>query len=371
MAEYWHPSTTPSLQDGPSVTTKLRNAPAASPVLDPRRGDALLRPAALAKVWTGRDAPFETMAVPGVLLGPGDAIVAVELATVCGNDVRIVAGARPAPAPLVLGHEYVGRIVALSPSGAHDASGSALRLGDRVVAGSVVDPAGPGSGSPEDDSDAGVPAADGPSRRVRHYGAERIGAHWELSGAFATHVHVRRGTAIVPVGERIPARVAAPAAGGAAVAWAALRHAEQSTRLAQAVVQIDGAGLVGLTATSMAADRGARVVVSEPDRRRRVLARRFGAVAAYDPCDRAAREKALRKAGATVVDVVLDGVGDDGAHDASGADLRAAIDYLRGAWGRRPFEDLVDPVLPLDAVDEALRLSGPGGPVRVGIDPRR
>ena len=80
--------------------------------------DEVLRPPALAKVWTGVGAPFETMAVPGVVLGAGDVIVAVELATICGSDVHTVAGHRPAPTPLVLGHEYVGRIVAIGADNA-------------------------------------------------------------------------------------------------------------------------------------------------------------------------------------------------------------------------------------------------------------
>ncbi|WP_447590785.1 hypothetical protein [Microbacterium lacticum] len=39
--------------------------------------------------------------------------------------------------------------------------------------------------------------------------------------------------------------------------------------------------------------------------------------------------------------------------------------------GRHPFEDLVDPVLPLAAADEALALAAAGGAFRVGVDPRR
>ena len=34
--------------------------------------DEVLRPAAVAKVWTGVGAPLETMAVPGVVLAPGE-----------------------------------------------------------------------------------------------------------------------------------------------------------------------------------------------------------------------------------------------------------------------------------------------------------
>lgn len=370
--------------------------------------DEVLRPAAVAKVWTGVGAPLETMAVPGVVLAPGDVIVAVELATLCSSDVHIAAGHRCAPAPMVLGHECVGRVMSIGAGGALDASGAPIALGDRVVW-SVAVSCG--------DCDRCTSALPQKCRHLRTYGHERIGAHWELSGGLATHVHVLAGTAIVPVGERIPARVAAPAACGAATAWAALRRAEREVPLPRSIVLVTGAGIVGLSATAIAADRGATVIVSEPDKKRRRLARRFGAAATIDPCDDGALETALRGLGVggvegvdiaveasgapSAVETALTAVGIGGvavlvgslspappvSMDAeaivrglvtiagvqhyTGDDLRDAVEYLRAAWGRHPFEDLVDPVLPLAAADEALTLAAAGGAFRVGVDPRR
>lgn len=371
----------------------------------PAMRDEVLHPAAIAKVWTGQEGALETMAVPGVVLAPGDVIVAVELTTVCGSDVHTVAGHRAAPTPLVLGHEYVGRIVSIGDGGARDVGGDPLGLGDRVVWSVGV------SCGRCDRCEAGLTQK---CRTLRKYGHERIGAHWELNGGFGTHVHVLAGTAIVPVGERMPARVAAPAACGAATAWAALRRAERDVALDGAVILVTGAGLVGLSATAIAADRGARVIVSDPDRRRRKLARRFGATAAIDPCAPSALADALQALRADQVDVAVEasgaaaavdtavsavGVGGvvvlvgsvfpgaavhldaerivrglvtiAGVHNYTGEDLRDTVDYLRDAWTRRPFEELVDPVLSLDEIDRALALAGPGGPLRVGIDPRR
>ena len=370
--------------------------------------DEVLRPAAVAEVWTGVGAPLETMAVPGVLLAPGDVIVAVELATLCSSDVHIAAGHRSAPAPMVLGHECVGRVMSIGAGGALDVSGAPIALGDRVVW-SVAVSCG--------DCDRCTSALPQKCRHLRTYGHERIGAHWELSGGLATHVHVLAGTAIVPVGERIPARVAAPAACGAATAWAALRRAEREVPLPRSIVTVTGAGIVGLSATAIAADRGATVIVSEPDKKRRRLARLFGAAATIDPCDAGALETALRGLGVggvegvdiaveasgapSAVETALTAVGVGGvavlvgslspappvSMDAeaivrglvtiagvqhyTGDDLRDAVEYLRGAWGRHPFEDLVDPVLPLAAADEALALAAAGGAFRVGVDPRR
>jgi D-arabinose 1-dehydrogenase-like Zn-dependent alcohol dehydrogenase len=84
------------------------------PQADAQTRDESLRPPAIAQGWVGEGVPHQTIAVPGVALREGDVLVAIELATVCGSDVHTVAGHRTAPTPLVLGHEYVGRIVAIA-----------------------------------------------------------------------------------------------------------------------------------------------------------------------------------------------------------------------------------------------------------------
>lgn len=354
----------------------LRSLPALP--LAPSTRDIVLRPAAIAKVWTGR-AVHETMAVPGVVLAPGDMLVAVELATVGAADAEVSAGRRTPPGPVVLGSEGVGRVVAVGT----EAGG--VELGDRIVWASSA----PCGACERCRSGAGSACV-----RRRTYGDERIGAHRELTGTFATHVHLRAGTATAAIGERMPARVAAPAASGCGVAWAVLRRAERIAPLRGAVVRVIGAGLVGLSATVIAADRGARVVVTEPDRDRRELALRFGAAAVVDPCEPEALDRALRAVGGEGADLTVDTGGPvpaimGGASGAvtladpagrparadapapTAADLAQSMAYLRSACGRHPFDDLVDPVLPLDGVDDALRLARTGSFLRVGIDPRR
>lgn len=385
---------------------KLRHAPAPAPSSVAAARDIIVRPAALARVWTARDEPYETMAVPGVVLASGDVLVAVELATACAADLRAATGGLAVPAPFVPGHEGVGRIVALGEGGARAATGRDVLLGDRVVWGTAF-ACGSCSGCLRGAAE-GSDALAG-CRSIHHYGRERIGGHWELVGTVATHVHLRAGTALVAVGERMPARVAAPAACAASTAWAALRTAEDDVDLDGAVVLVTGAGLRGLSATAMAADRGARVIVSEPDDRRRARARRFGAAAVVDPCDEGAIARAVRAVGGTGVRVAVETSGAGAAVETvlavveaggavvltgddttvpiaagapirdrirvsrvprgTGTDLVDAIAYLRAACGARPFEDLVEPVLSLADADDALRHGADA--VRIGIDPRR
>lgn len=68
---------------------------------------------------------------------PGAIVAAVDVATLCGSDVHIWEGQLGAtytvPMPLILGHEVVGRIVALGAGADRDSVGEPLAVGDRIV----------------------------------------------------------------------------------------------------------------------------------------------------------------------------------------------------------------------------------------------
>ncbi|WP_431278518.1 alcohol dehydrogenase catalytic domain-containing protein [Leifsonia poae] len=237
----------------------------------------------------GEGHPHEAVAVPGVRLSPGDALVEIELATVCGSDVHTVSGHRNAQTPLVLGHEQVGRVVALGRGGAKSVDGHRVSLGERVVW-SVAVPCGRCARCRR-----GLPQK---CLTLQKYGHERMRRGWELSGGFATHAHILDGTPIVAVPEDIPSTVLAPASCATATVAAALEAASAITSLEGALLLVAGAGMLGLTAAAMATEAGARVVVSEPDPARRETALAFGAVAVSDP--RAANDSPLGLAAALV-----------------------------------------------------------------------
>lgn len=355
------------------------------------RRDVVLRPAAIAMVFVGEGQPHETIAVPGVALADGDVLVAVELSTICSSDVHAVSGRRSAPVPLVLGHESVGRVIALGDDGATAIDGAPLRIGDRVVWSITV------SCGRCDRCLCGITQR---CRTLAEYGHDRIGAHGELTGAFGSHVQLREGTTIVRVPETLPASVLAPASCATATAWAAVARAARHRDLDGARVRIHGAGLIGLTAAAIAAEHGARVEVIDPDDERCARARQFGGLPTtgspgVDP------DVVIDASGHAVADAI-DGVGVGGilvlvgsafpagrvpldaegivrrlvtvagVHSGTGSDLAEAVAFLAGRGRAYPFADAVGAVRPLAGIDDALAdASAPGAPLRIGLLPGR
>lgn len=353
------------------------------------RHDVALRPAATAMVWLGAGQNHETVAVPGVALGRGDVLVAIELSTVCGSDVHTVQGHRTAPAPLVLGHESVGRVIAVGEDGAMAVDDSPLRIGDRVVWSVTV------SCGTCDRCAAGFTQK---CRTLAKYGHERIEPRWELTGGFASHAHLRAGTAVVRVPEALPASILAPASCATATAWAAMARGAVGRDLNGKRVLVYGAGLVGLSAVAIAADAGAEVTVIDPSAPRRAFAERFGGVGAEAASGLA--DIVIEASGHAVADamsaadiggtVVLVGsvfpadlvpfdaesivrrlVTIAGVHNYTAADLASAVGFLAGRGRAFPFADVVGAVHPLTDVDAALAAaSAPGAPLRVALSPR-
>ncbi|WP_229054653.1 zinc-binding dehydrogenase [Aeromicrobium sp. Leaf350] len=362
-----------------------------------------LDPPATAMSWVEpgrRHVPFE---VDRVALADGEVLVEIELATICGSDVHTTRGDRSGPAPSVLGHEYVGRVQAIEGR-VSTVSGDPVRIGDRVVWSIMA------SCHTCDRCRRGLPQK---CRSLLKYGHERITPTWQLNGGFATHAHLRAGTAIVAVGEDLPGAVLVPASCGTATAQAAVERAAAVVDLAGSVVLVSGAGLIGLTASAMATDRGARVIVSDPDRRRRELALDFGAERVVDPADSPCLAEAVRTLGATEIDIALEasgapsavtaaikavGVGGvvvlvgsvfptppvpldpesvvrrlvtvTGVHNYAPAHLHAAVTFLEDRATHYPFAALVGPPRPLADLDRALAAAGRAEAVRVAIDPR-
>lgn len=337
-------------------------------------------------VWLGEGQPHTAVAVPGVALAANDVLVVVELSTICGSDVHTVRGHRSAPAPLVLGHESVGRVVALGDAGATYVDGAPVRVGDRIVW-SVAVTCGA--------CDRCVSGLTQKCRTLEKYGHERIGAHRELTGGFASHVQLRGGTAIVRAPETLPAQTLAPASCATATAWAAVARAARDRDLRGARVRIYGAGLVGLSAAAIALEQGAIVEVIDPHPGRAAFAVSLGtSTLDHEPdvvieASGHAVSKAIDEVatGGTVVligsvfsapavpldaeSIVRRMITLTGVHNYTAGDLAAAVDFLAGVGRAYPFAEMVTHVRPLSELDEALsEASGPDAPLRIGIVPR-
>ncbi len=202
-------------------------------------------------LWNGPGNSFAVQtATPPPELSAGEILVAVDLATICGSDVKTVTGRRPGPSPCVLGHEQVGTVVAVDAN-------ATVRVGQRVVW-SVTASCGRCSRC------ATIPQK---CAYVRKYGHEPFDAARTLTGGLATHCLLFPGTTVVAVPDTVPDEVAAPASCATATVAAAVAAAG-SLQPGMRVL-VTGAGMLGITATAMLTQFGLDVVVLDPDRSRR------------------------------------------------------------------------------------------------------
>jgi threonine 3-dehydrogenase len=198
--------------------------------------------------------------VPRPEAGINDVLIKVEKAGICGTDLHIESwdawAARTIVPPLIVGHEFAGRIVEVG------SNVSDFRIGDFVSGeGHVVC---------------------GRCRHClagrRHLCAHSIGLGVGRDGAFAEYVSLPM-TNVWHHWSGIDEEVAAIFDPFGNAVHTALRF-----EVLGEDVLISGAGPIGLMATAVVRHAGARyVVVSEPNAYRRAIADRMGATRVIDP----------------------------------------------------------------------------------------
>ncbi|MAG57768.1 MAG: alcohol dehydrogenase [Planctomycetes bacterium] len=270
---------------------------------------------ALAAIYDGPGRPMRLDSYPVPEVSGGEVLVRVICCTICGSDLRTISGARPAAEPTVLGHEILGEVMTAGGEVCFFGTDRPVSVGDRVtwaVAASCGHCRCCQRGIPQKcDS-------------LFKYGHESVSSAGPFSGGLAEVCILRRGTAILPVPEGMEDVVAAPANCATATAVATLRVADLPP---DGTLLVQGGGLLGLSVCGIAASRGARVLVVDPDENRRGWAKRFGAEAARAPDDAELD---------AVVAQLTDGVGFEAAVEASGS--LAALDdglgrlALRGTY---------------------------------------
>ena len=338
---------------------------------------------------TGEPLHLETCDIPA--LHPGEVLVKNEYATLCRSDISTYTGRRIEKSPTILGHEIVGRVVAVAPDEpAIDLDGHPLFAGERVTwAIYAADPEGTMArrGIPQKAPD------------LFKYGHERLTAENTLHGGLAEYTILRRHTPILPLSEEVPAPVAA-------IINCAVATVAGSLRLAGEVkgrrVVIRGAGMLGIVACTMCREqRAATIVAVDMDAGRLEVARRFGATTvcltgedylagtADISIDYSGVPSAME---ATIADLAIGGtavwVGGvaprgnvtlnpetivrrlltvRGLHNYNTGDFRTAVEFISACHGRYPFHELIYDGFPLDRANEAFAYALTHNPFRVGV----
>lgn len=224
------------------------------------------------------------------LVQPGDALVRVTLAGICGTDLHVLAGHFKGVAPgSVIGHEFVGDVIAVG------GGVSRIKVGDHVTASDFT--------------------ACGACRWCAR------GDHWEcldraffgtgesfgpaLSGAQAEIVRAPfADTTLAKIPEGVSDEAAILVGDNLATGWAAIERA--GLEPGETVVVIGGGAVGQLASLAAQAAGAAGVVLVEPDETRRRFAKANGALAA-DPGE--ARGLIDRLTDGDGADVVIEAVG--------------------------------------------------------------
>lgn len=227
-------------------------------------------------------------------LGDDDALLRVEACGICGTDVEVLSGRIPLAAPVIPGHEPVGRIEAI---GARAAQRWQLAPGDRVVL--------------EADFGCGrcLGCLDGTPCRVSPgtYGFVPTTTAPALWGGYAEMLYLPPGAVPHKIDAGIEPRIAALYnALGAGFAWAV---AAPALRVGDSIA-IFGPGQRGLACVLAARAAGAsRIFVTglgARDAAKLALARELGADCAIDVSREDPVERIRVETGGAGVDVVVD-----------------------------------------------------------------
>ena len=249
-------------------------------------------------------------------LEPGSVLLEVIQTNVCGTDIHIFEGRHPLLKCGGLGHEMVGRVAALSEGVHTDSAGTPIRVGDRVV------PVYTAVCYRCESCTRG--ALNHCDRAFQYFGQSTVWPHFH-GATFATHYYIHPDQSFY----RVPDAVGNAAAASANCALSQVLYGLEraNVSLGHSVV-IQGAGGLGVLATAVAKERGARVVVLDKVPSRLALAKRFGADEVID-VDR------VRELGARVkvIQEILQAQGADFVVEVTGvpAVFSEGVSYLRPA----------------------------------------
>jgi len=227
--------------------------------------------------WQGENR-FTIDKVAEPVAGPGQVVVAVRAAGICGTDVHATQGLFPWRPPLVLGHEYTGVIREVGRGVNKSLVGRTVGCEPSYGCGECVEcAAGRVSQCPK---------------------CVRVGGFAERVVLPVANVHpLPRGL------DPVTAAMTEPTA-------CCLAGLEKFQMPRGATVLVIGGGIMGLVTMALAKRRGGkRLIMSDPITERREMARRLGANVVIDPARENLRDKVMELTGGRGADVVCEAVG--------------------------------------------------------------
>lgn len=227
---------------------------------------------------------------------PDGGLLAVEMAGVCGTDVKYYHGKIRLPLPIILGHEILGRVVKL---GREAAAIHHVKEGDRVILKGAL-----GCGRC---ADCKRGAARFCMQRTNYGGRTSCADPPHLFGGFADYVYLARDVLLTRVSDALPAEAAALA--GAVMANGFQWAIRQGGVKMGDFVLIQGPGQQGLACTFAASRAGAaRIFVTgmKRDAERLGLAERFGAHRTICVDEESVVDVVRKETGGAMADVVVD-----------------------------------------------------------------
>lgn len=230
---------------------------------------------------------FETVRDPD--MRPGDVLIRVRAATVCGTDIRIFRGRKTAGIryPSILGHEFSGEVV---DNGGH----SQFACGDAVA---VCPP---------------IPCGHCAHcmRGYENICKNQIAIGYEIDGAFAEYIRIPEKAVLSGNIFKLPVGLSWEKAALIEPLSCVLNGQERiGLGIADRVV-ILGAGPIGLLHVKLARLSGAaRIIVSEPSASRRAAARDAGADIVVDPAAEDLKAVVLRETDGLGADKVIIAIG--------------------------------------------------------------
>lgn len=236
---------------------------------------------------------------------PGEALVKLRLAGVCGSDLHTFHG-RANYGVVIPGHEMLGEIVSLG-EGFVDANGQSLRVGDRVVPESTI---------PCLRCDVCRGFGSRPDKLVDYascenfylWGAVPLSEPVWMNGAYAEYVQVPYNGLLHRIDEEVTDQEAILLEPLAVSVKAVLKA---GVTIGDVVV-VEGPGPIGLTCAVAASQAGAsHILVTgiDADKARLDLAMELGATATINVVQENALEKLLEHTGGRKADRVIDATG--------------------------------------------------------------